>query len=61
MKPGTVIHTCPALERQRQVLSEVEASMVYRVSSRTTMAIQRTLVSNKKKKKKLVLKSIILS
>jgi hypothetical protein len=33
-------------------ISEFEASLVYRVSSRTTRAIQRTSVSKKEKKKK---------
>jgi hypothetical protein len=33
-------------------ISEFEASLVYRVSSRTARAIQRNLVSKTKKKKK---------
>jgi hypothetical protein len=33
-------------------ISEFEASLVYRVSSRTVRAIQRNPVSEKKKKKK---------
>jgi len=33
-------------------ISEFEASLVYRVSFRTTRATQRNLVSKKKKKKK---------
>jgi hypothetical protein len=37
--------------RGRQI-SEFEASMVYRVSSRTARAIQRNPVSKKQKKKK---------
>jgi hypothetical protein len=37
--------------RDRQI-SEFEASLVYRVSSRTARAIQRNPVSKKKKKKK---------
>jgi hypothetical protein len=37
--------------RGRQI-SEFEASLVYKVSSRTARAIQRNLVSKKKKKKK---------
>jgi hypothetical protein len=41
----------PSLERQRQAISEFEASLVYRVSSRTAKAIQRNPVSRKKKKK----------
>jgi hypothetical protein len=39
--------------RGRQI-SEFEASLVYRVSSRTARAIQRNPVSGKKKKKKTV-------
>jgi hypothetical protein len=35
----------PALGRQRQVISEFEASLVYRVSSRTARATQRNPVS----------------
>jgi hypothetical protein len=42
----------PALRRQRQADFEFEASLVYRVSSRTARAIQRNLVSKKPKKKK---------
>jgi hypothetical protein len=47
----------PALGRQRQAISEFEASLVYKVSSRTARAIQRNPVSknqnqNQKKKKK---------
>jgi hypothetical protein len=39
----------PALRRQRQVyLCEFEASLIYRVSSRTVSAIQRNSVSDKK-------------
>jgi DNA repair photolyase len=41
----------PALGRQRQVDFEFEASLVYRVSSRTARATQRNPVSKKKKKK----------
>jgi hypothetical protein len=44
----------PSLERQRQAISEFEASLVYRVSSRTAKAIQRNPVSRKKKKKRLI-------
>jgi hypothetical protein len=37
----------PALEKQRRVdLCKFEASLVYRVSSRTARAIQRNPVSN---------------
>jgi hypothetical protein len=40
----------PALRMQRQVnLCELEASLVYRVSSRTARATQRNPVSNKTK------------
>jgi hypothetical protein len=41
----------PALGRQRQVFSEFEASLVYRVSSRTARATQKNPVSNKTKQK----------
>jgi hypothetical protein len=41
----------PALGRQRQVDLEFEASLVYRVSSRTARAIQRNPVSKNQKKK----------
>jgi hypothetical protein len=42
----------PALGRQRQADSEFEASLVYRVSSRTARTTQRNL-SQKTKQKKL--------
>jgi hypothetical protein len=42
----------PALGRQRQAISEFEASLVYRVSPRTSRATQRNPVSKKKKKKR---------
>ena len=43
----------PALRRQRQVdLCELEASLVYRVSSWTARAIQRNPVSKNKNKQK---------
>jgi hypothetical protein len=43
----------PALKRQRQVdLSESEASLVYRASSRRAKAAQRNSISRLKKKKK---------
>jgi hypothetical protein len=42
----------PALQRQRQVDFEFEASLVYKVSSRIATAIQRNPVSKKIKKKK---------
>jgi hypothetical protein len=42
----------PALGRQRQADSEFEASLVYKVSSRTVRAIQRNPVSKTKTKKR---------
>jgi hypothetical protein len=42
----------PAPGRQRQGDSEFEASLVYRVSSRTAWAIQRNPVSKNKQTKK---------
>jgi hypothetical protein len=43
----------PALGRQRQRISEFEASLVYRVSSRTARATQRNPIwKNKKTKNK---------
>jgi hypothetical protein len=42
----------PALGRQRRSISEFEASLVYRVSSRTARAIQRNPVSKKQNKTK---------
>jgi hypothetical protein len=45
------MHLVPALLRQRQVdLYEFEASLVYRVSSRTARATQRNPVSKNKNK-----------
>jgi hypothetical protein len=46
----------PALGRQRQVAFRVEASLVYRVSSRTARTAQGNPVSKKKKKKENNLK-----
>jgi hypothetical protein len=40
----------PALGRQRQVISEFEASLVYRMSSRTARATQRNPISDKTNK-----------
>jgi hypothetical protein len=40
------------LEGRGRRISEFEASLVYKVSSRTARAIQRNPVSKKKKKKK---------
>jgi hypothetical protein len=42
----------PALGRERQAISEFEASLLYKVSSRTARAIQRNPVSKNQKKKK---------
>jgi hypothetical protein len=42
----------PALGRQRQEISEFEASLVYKVSSRTARAIQRNPVSKNKQTNK---------
>ena len=42
----------PALRRQRQWISEFEASLVYRVSSRTARATRRNPVSENQGKKK---------
>jgi hypothetical protein len=42
----------PALGRQGRRISEFEASLVYKVSSRTARAIQRNPVSKNQKKKK---------
>ena len=42
----------PALGRQRQADFELEASLVYKVSSRTARAIQRNPVLKNQKKKK---------
>jgi hypothetical protein len=41
----------PALRRQGQTISEFEASLVYKVSSRTARAIQRNPVLKSKNKK----------
>jgi hypothetical protein len=41
----------PALGRQRQGISEFEASLVYKVSSRTARATQRNPVSKNKNNK----------
>jgi hypothetical protein len=38
----------PALGRERQAISEFEASLLYKVSSRTARAIQRNPVSESK-------------
>ena len=45
--PGVVAHTFnPSTEGRGRRISEFEASLVYRVSSRTARAIQRNPVSN---------------
>ena len=54
--PGMVAHTFnpSTWEGRGRQISEFEASLVYRVSSRTTRATQRNPVS-KNQKKKLIL------
>jgi hypothetical protein len=47
-EPGVVAH----LGGRGRQISELEASLVYKVSSRTARAIQRKPVSKKKKKEK---------
>ena len=49
-----VVHTCsPSTLRGRDMrISEFEASLVYRVSSRTARSIQKNSVSKIQKKKK---------
>jgi hypothetical protein len=42
----------PALRRQRQKITELEASLVYRLSSRTARATQRNPGPNKTKQNK---------
>jgi hypothetical protein len=42
----------PSIGRQGRWISEFEASLLYRVSSMTSRAIQRNLVLEKKKKRK---------
>jgi hypothetical protein len=48
---GLLKDLIPALGRQRQWISEFEASLVYRVSSRTARATQRNPVSKNQKEK----------
>jgi hypothetical protein len=50
----------PALGRQRQRISEFEASLVYRVSSRTDRAIQRNSVSKNKQTKQYALQVMLI-
>ena len=51
---AVVVHACnpSTLGGRGRRISEFEASLVYRVSSRTARAIQRNPVSGKKKSKK---------
>jgi hypothetical protein len=49
----------PELGRQRQASSEFEASLVYKVSSRTARATQRNPVLKNQKKKKKKFHSVI--
>jgi hypothetical protein len=53
-KPGIVVHAFnPSTGRDRgRHISEFEASLVYKVSSRTARAIQRNPVSKKQTKQK---------
>ena len=53
-KPGVVAHTFnpSTWEGRGRRISEFEASLVYKVSSRTAKAIQRNLVSKNQKKKR---------
>jgi hypothetical protein len=44
----------PALRRQRQWISEFEASLVYKVSSRTARAIQRNSLRKPKRERKRI-------
>jgi hypothetical protein len=49
----------PALRKQRQAISEFEASLVYKVSSRTVRATQRnSVLKNKTKQNKTKQKTI---
>jgi hypothetical protein len=53
LQPGLVAHAFnPSRGGRGRWISEFEASLVYKVSSRTARAIQRNPVSRKKKKKK---------
>jgi hypothetical protein len=53
-KPGVVAHAFNPSTREAEAggFSEFEASLVYKVSSRTARAIQRHPVSKKNQKKK---------
>ena len=48
-----IINIIPALGGRGRQISEFEASLVYKVSSRTARAIQRNPVSKNQKKKKI--------
>jgi hypothetical protein len=54
IEPGMVVHAFnpSTWEGRGRRISEFEASLVYKVSSRTARAIQRNPVSKKKKTKK---------
>jgi hypothetical protein len=53
LKPGIVAHAFnPSTREAERQISEFEASLVYRVSSRTARATQRNPVSKNQKKKK---------
>jgi hypothetical protein len=51
-KLGVVAHAFNPSRGRGRWISEFEASLVYKVSSRTARATQRNRVSRKKKKKK---------
>jgi predicted RNA-binding protein YlxR (DUF448 family) len=50
-EPGVVAHTKNQHSGRGRWISEIEASLVYKVSSRTTRAIQRNPVLKKEKEK----------
>jgi hypothetical protein len=53
IKPGVVVHAFnPSKGGRGRRISEFEASLVYKVSSRTARATQRNPVSKNQKKKK---------
>jgi hypothetical protein len=51
-KPGVVAHAFNTSRGRGRRISEFEASLVYKVSSRTARATQRNLVSEYEEKKK---------
>jgi hypothetical protein len=51
-EPGVVVHAFNNLGGRGRRISEFEASLVYKVSSKTARAIQRNPVSKNQKKKK---------